>query len=77
MVAEYIAEFDARLASAVAAATSARVRRRLRVTPEEIAAVLHTLGQGCKYQADSRDEFVAKLTTAVRLVFAGFTIAKR
>jgi hypothetical protein len=77
IVAEYVAKFDARLASAIAVSTSARDRRRLGVTPDEIAAVLHTLGQGCKYQVDSRTEFVAKLTAAVRLVFAGFTIARK
>ena len=29
--------------------------------------MLHTLGQGCKYQADSRAELVAKMTAAVRV----------
>jgi AcrR family transcriptional regulator len=70
------AAFDARLARAIAAATAEKDRHRLGVTPEEIAAVLHTLGQGAKYvsssRGESRAEFVARLTAAVRLVFAGF-----
>ena len=69
------AEFDARLAAAIAGATAGTGRRRLGVTPEEIAAVMHTVGQGAKYlsssRAESRAEFVARLTPAVRLVLAG------
>src|SRR3981081_642247 len=41
MVDAAIAAFDARLAAAIAAATAEKDRRRLGVTPEEIAAVLH------------------------------------
>jgi TetR/AcrR family transcriptional regulator, regulator of autoinduction and epiphytic fitness len=71
-----VATFDARLAAAVAAATAETDRRRLGVTPEEIAAALHTVGQGAKYLAssrgESRAEFVARLTAPVRLVLAGF-----
>ena len=70
------AAFDARLAGAIAAATAEEDRRRLGVTPEEIAAALHTVGQGAKYlsssRGESRAEFVARLTAAVRLVLAGF-----
>jgi AcrR family transcriptional regulator len=69
------AAFDARLAETIAAATAEKDRRRLGVTPEEIAAVLHTVGQGAKYlsssRGESRAEFVARVTAAVRLVLAG------
>jgi AcrR family transcriptional regulator len=75
MVDAAIATFDARLAKAIAAATAEPDRRRLGVTPEEIAAALHTVGQGAKYlstsRGESRAEFVARLTPAVRLVLAG------
>jgi AcrR family transcriptional regulator len=75
MVDAAVAAFDARLASAVAAATAEADRRRLGVTSEEIAAALHTVGQGAKYlssaRGDSRAEFVARVTPAVRLVLAG------
>jgi len=76
------AAFDARLAAAIAAAMSENDRRRLGVTPEEIAGALHTVAQGAKYlsnaRAKSREEFVARMTGAVRVVFAGFgTTAKR
>jgi hypothetical protein len=52
------------------------------VTPEEITAAVHTLAQGAKYlsnaRAESRDEFVARMTVAVHVVFAGFgSTAKR
>lgn len=77
-----IAAFDARLAAAIAAAMSEKDRRRLGVTPEEIAGALHTVAQGAKYlsnaRAESREEFVARMAAAVRVVFAGFgTTAKR
>src|SRR3954463_10705728 len=77
-----IGAFDARLAAAIAAAMSEKDRRRLGVTPEEIAAALHTVAQGAKYLSnagvESRQEFVARLTAAVRVVFAGLgTAAKR
>jgi hypothetical protein len=76
MVDAAIAAFDARLAAAIAAATAETDRRRLGVTPEEIAAVLHTVGQGAKYlsssRGESRAEFVARVTAAVRLVLVGF-----
>jgi hypothetical protein len=75
------AAFDARLAAAIAAAVSENDRRRLGVTPEEIAGALHTVAQGAKYlsnaRAESREEFVARLTAAVRVVFAGFGTAAR
>jgi len=82
MVDPAIAAFDARLAAAIAAAMSENDRRRLGVTPEEIAGALHTVAQGAKYlsnaRAESREEFVARMTAAVRVVFAGFgTTAKR
>ena len=67
--------FDARLAAAVAAATAEEDRQRLGVTPEEIAATLHTVGQGAKYlstsRGESRAEFVARVSAAVRVVLAG------
>jgi AcrR family transcriptional regulator len=73
------AEFDTRLATAVAAATAETDRRRLGVTPEEIAAALHTVGQGAKYlsssRAESRAEFVARVAADVRLVLAGLGAA--
>src|SRR3954451_1131256 len=76
------AAFDARLAAAVAAAMSETDRRRLGVTPEEIAGALHTVAQGAKYlssaRAESREECVARMTAAAGVVFAGFgTTAKR
>src|SRR4051795_11027002 len=82
MVDPAIAAFDARLAAAIAAAMSANDSKRLGVTPEEIAGALHTVAQGAKYlsnaRAESREEFVARMTAAVRVVFAGFgTTAKR
>ena len=71
-----IATCRARFAAAIAAAMSGSDRRRLRVTPEEIARALLTLAQGAKYLSnalvESREEFVARLTAAVRVVFAGF-----
>ena len=70
------AAFAARLAAAIAAAMSERDRARLGVTPDEIAAALHTLTQGAKYlssaKGESREEFAARLAAAVRVVFAGF-----
>jgi hypothetical protein len=70
------AAFDARLAAAIAAATSAKDRRRLGVTPQQIAGALHTVAQGAKYLSnvggESRENFVALTTAAVRVVFAGF-----
>jgi AcrR family transcriptional regulator len=75
MVAAASAAFDAQLASAIAAAMTGDGLRRLGVTPQEIAAALHTLGQGAKYLssslAESRAEFAARVTAAVRVVFAG------
>jgi hypothetical protein len=35
--------------------------------------MLHAVGKGWRFQVDSRSEFVAKVTVAVRLVFAGFS----
>ena len=82
MVDPAIASFDALLAAAIAAAMSENDRRRLGVTPEEIAGALHTVAQGAKYlataRAESREEFVARMTAAARVVFAGFgSTAKR
>jgi TetR/AcrR family transcriptional regulator of autoinduction and epiphytic fitness len=69
------AAFDARLAEAIAAAMTETDRRRLGVTPEEIAEALHTAAQGAKYlsdaRAESREEFVARMTAAARVIFAG------
>jgi AcrR family transcriptional regulator len=73
------AEFDARLSAAIAAAMSEKDRKRLGVTPEEITEALHTVAQGAKYlsnhYAESREECVARMTAAVRVVFAGFGAA--
>src|SRR3954467_8078359 len=70
------AAYAARLAAAIAAAMPERDRRRLGVTPEEIAGALHTVAQGAKYLsnawAESREECVARMAAAVRVVFAGF-----
>ena len=70
------AEFDERLAAAIAAAMSERDRERLGVTPEEITDAVHLIAQGAKYlsnaRAESREEFVARLASAVHVVFAGF-----
>ena len=76
------AAFGARLESAIAAAMSEKDRRRLGVTPQEVAAAVHTVAQGARYlsnaRAESREEFVAQVTAAVHVVFAGFgTTAKR
>ena len=76
------AAFAGQLAAAIAAAMSEKDRRRLGVTPQEVAAAVHTVAQGARYlsnaRAESREEFVAQVTAAVRVVFAGFgTTAKR
>jgi TetR/AcrR family transcriptional regulator of autoinduction and epiphytic fitness len=75
MVDPAITEFDARLAAAIAAAMPETDRRRLGVTPEEIAGALHTVAQGARYlsnaRAESREQFIARMTAAVRVVFAG------
>lgn len=71
-----ISAFDAQLAAAIAAATSATDRRRLRVTPEEVATVLHTVAQGSKYLSRSREEFLARATAATHLVLAGLNTTK-
>ena len=68
--------FDARLAAAIASATTENDRTRLGVTPAEVAAVLHTVGQGSKYLSRSREEFVARATAATHLVLAGLRTTK-
>jgi TetR/AcrR family transcriptional regulator of autoinduction and epiphytic fitness len=73
MAAEFSAAFEARLSSTIAAATTASDRRQLGVTPEEITETLHAVGKGWRFLVDSRSEFVAKVTSAARLIFAGFT----
>ena len=72
MAAEFSAAFEARLRSAIANATTENDRRQLGVTPEEITGMLHAVGKGWRFQVASRSEFVAKVTVAVRLVFAAF-----
>ena len=72
MATEFSAAFEARLSSAIAAATTETDRRQLGVTPEEITGMLHAVGKGWRFQVASRSEFVAKVTVAVRLVFAAF-----
>ena len=75
------AVFNDRLAAAIAAAMTESDRRRLGVTPEEIARTLHTVAQGAKYLsnawAESREQFVVRLTAAVHVVFAGFGAARK
>jgi TetR/AcrR family transcriptional regulator, regulator of autoinduction and epiphytic fitness len=73
MVTEVNAAFEGLLSATIATATPENDRRRLGVTPEEIAGTLNALGRGWKREADSRPEFVARLTVAVRLVFAALT----
>jgi AcrR family transcriptional regulator len=68
--------FDARLAAAIVSATTENDRRRLGVTPEVVATVLHTVAQGSKYLSGSREEFVARTTAATHLVLAGFHATK-
>lgn len=59
----------------IAAAMSENDVKRLGVTPEEIAAALLTVAQGARYLsnalAESREEFVGRLTAAVHVLFAG------
>ena len=74
--------FDARLAAAISDAMPENDRRRLGVTPEDVASALHLVAQGAKYlsnaRRESREEFRARISTGVRVVFAGFgTTAKR
>jgi AcrR family transcriptional regulator len=75
IVDEASAEFDARLGSAIVAATAEEDRRRLGVTAAEVAAALHVVAQGAKYlssaRGESRAEFAARLTVPVRLVLVG------
>jgi hypothetical protein len=52
------------------------------VSAEEIAGAVRAVAQGTKHQSDthreSRDEFVARMTAAVHVVFAGYgPMAKR
>ena len=79
MVDPAIAAVDAQFAAAIAAAMSENDRRRLGVTPEEITAALHTVAQGARYlseaRRESREEFVARLTAATRVIFAGLGAA--
>ena len=56
MVDPALAAFDAQLAAAIAAAMSEKDRRRLGVTPEEIAEALHTVAQGAKYLSNAQAE---------------------
>jgi TetR/AcrR family transcriptional regulator, regulator of autoinduction and epiphytic fitness len=70
------AAFDARLAAAIAAAMSDKDRRRLGVTPEEIAGAVHAVALGARYlsnaRGESRAQFVTRMSADVRVVFAGF-----
>ena len=70
-----VGRFDDRLAAAIAAAMSENDVKRLGVTPGEIAAALLTVAQGARYLsnalAESREEFVGRLTAAVHVLFAG------
>ncbi len=73
MATEASAAFEARLSSAIGKGTSQNDRRQRGVTSEEITGMLHAVGKGWRFQVDSRSEFVAKVTIAVRLVLAGLT----
>jgi TetR/AcrR family transcriptional regulator of autoinduction and epiphytic fitness len=70
-----VGSFDDRLAAAIAAAMSENDVKRLGVTPEEIAAALRTVAEGARHLsnalAESREEFVGRLTAAVHVLFAG------
>ena len=81
MVDPAIAAVDAQITAAIAAAMSENDRRRLGVTPEEITAALHTAAQGARYlseaRRESREEFLARLTTATRVIFAGLGAAAK
>ena len=81
MVDPAIAAVDAQITAAIAAAMSENDRRRLGVTPEEITAALHTVAQGARYlseaRRESREEFLARLTTATRVIFAGLGAAAK
>ena len=70
-----VGSFDDRLAAAIAAAMSENDVKRLGVTPEEIATALLTVAQGARYLsnalAESREEFVGRLTAAVHVLLAG------
>jgi TetR/AcrR family transcriptional regulator of autoinduction and epiphytic fitness len=76
-----IGSFDDRLAAAIAAAMSENDVKRLGMTAEEVAAALLTVAQGAKYQsnvlAESREEFVGRLTAAVHVLFAGLDNAAK
>jgi hypothetical protein len=71
--------FYERLAAAIAPAMTEKDRRRLGVTPTEIAEALHTAAQGAKYlsgaRAESPAEFVTRLTPVVHVVLAGLPAA--
>src|SRR3954467_1863796 len=74
--------FYARLGVAIAAAMPENDGKRLGVTPQEITEALQMVGQGARYvsnaRAESREQCLARLTAAVRVVFAGLgTAAKR
>ena len=70
-----VGSFDDQLAAAIAAAMSENDVKRLGVTPEEIAAALLQVAQGAKYLsnalAESREEFVGRLTCGVHVLLAG------
>jgi TetR/AcrR family transcriptional regulator of autoinduction and epiphytic fitness len=76
-----VGSFDDRLAAAIAAAMSENDVKRLGVTPEEIAAALLTVAQGARYLsnalAESREEFVGRLTAAVHVLLAGLGSAAK
>jgi AcrR family transcriptional regulator len=69
------AAFYGRLAAALAAGTAEEDRRRLGVTPEEIAGVMQTIAQGAKYLSMTREEFTARAAAATRLALAGLGAA--
>src|SRR3954468_10902825 len=65
--------FYARLGAAIAAAMPKNDGKRLGVTPQEITEALRMVGHGARYvsnaRAESRRQFLARLTAAVRVVF--------
>jgi TetR/AcrR family transcriptional regulator of autoinduction and epiphytic fitness len=74
--------FYARLGAAIAAAMPENDGKWLGVTPQEITEALQLVGQGARYisnaRAESRQQCLARLTAAVRVVFAGLgTAAER
>jgi TetR/AcrR family transcriptional regulator of autoinduction and epiphytic fitness len=81
MVDPAVTTLDERIAAAIAAALPDKDRKRLGVTPEDIAEALHTAAQGARYlstaRAESREQFIARVTAAAHVIVAGLGTAAR